>query len=411
MKPRRSKLAQAVTEVIRAHARFAPSSAQRIFDCPASLLLNEQEPDSENYEAAEGTVAHHLGETCLLSGKDPETFLGMTFDSGDLDADYDEEQHSSKGFAITVDDEMVTGVNEYLDYVMRLPGCHFVEQRVNVSPWCPIPDQFGTCDHAAASYKKLVITDFKYGRIFIEPEHNLQLIMYALGFINEWDWLYDFDEVVIRIAQPRVMNFSTWVTSKAELLAIGEKIKKRFALALSKKPPFGPSEKACRFCKVQYKCRANHDFLYHQRVMLLDDVDGDFVEDDLSMMSLEELSAVWLRKSMYDKRMGAIADFLHTKIANDEFVPGLKVVAGKKARYFTSDIDAEMLLLDAGIKPDKLYSKPEFISPHAAEKLLKGEDKKKLQNFIGSRPGKPCLVSADDKRQDLTLQRLSLLDD
>jgi len=410
MKPRRNKLAKAVTEVVRAHARFAPSSAHRIYDCPASLVLNEQEPDREIFEAAEGTVAHHIGETCLLTGKEPEEFLGMTFDSGDLDADYDEELHSSKGFAITVDDEMVAGVGQYLDFVMRLPGCHFVEQRVNISPWCPIPDQFGTCDHAAAQHKKLVITDFKYGRVFVEPEHNMQLIMYALGFINEWDWLYDFDEVVIRIAQPRVDNFSTWVTSKAELLALGEKIKKRFALALSKNPPFGPSEKACRFCKVQYKCRANHDFLYHQRVMLLDD-DGDFAEFDLNMMSDEELAAVWLRKSMYDKRMGEIADYLHTKIANDEFVPGLKVVAGKKSRYFTSELDAEMLLVEAGIKPEKLYSKPEFISPHAAEKLLRGDAKKKLQDFIGSKPGKPCLVSADDKRQDLTVQRLSLLDD
>lgn len=129
------------------------------------------------------------------------------------------------------------------------------------------------------------------------------------------------------------------------------------------------------------------------------------------MMSDDELAAVWLRKSMYDKRMGEIADYLHTKIANDEFVPGLKVVAGKKSRYFTSELDAEMLMIEAGIKPEKLYSKPEFISPHAAEKLLRGDAKKKLQDFIGSKPGKPCLVSADDKRQDLTVQKLSMLDD
>ena len=89
------------------HARFAPSSAHRIYDCPASLLLNENEPDREIYEAAEGTVAHHIAEICARTRREPEEFLGMTFDSGDLDADYDEEQHSSKGFAITVDDEMV----------------------------------------------------------------------------------------------------------------------------------------------------------------------------------------------------------------------------------------------------------------------------------------------------------------
>lgn len=393
-----------------AHARFAPSSAHRIHDCPASLLLNEQEPDREIYEAAEGTVAHHVAEICARERREPEEFLGMTFDSGDLDADYDEELHSSKGFAVTVDDEMVTGVNDYLDRIMTLPGEHFVEQRVNISPWCPIPDQFGTCDHAAAQHKKLVITDLKYGRVRVEAPQNKQLVMYALGFINEWDWMYDFDEVIIRIAQPRLDNFDVWVTSKAELLAIGEKIKARFALALKPDPPFGPSEKACRFCKVSYKCKANHDFLYQNRIMLLDD-DDEFVEPDLALMDDAALAALWLRKPMYEARMRAVEDYLHKKHADGEFIPGTKVVAGRSSRYFVSEIDAEMFLLDNGVKPDKLYSKPEFVSPHMAEKLVRGEAKKKLQDFIKSKPGKPCLVSADDKRPDLTVQSLELLDD
>lgn len=393
-----------------AHARFAPSSAHRIHDCPASLLLNEQEPDREIWEAAEGTVAHHIAEICASMRRDPEEFLGMTFDSGDLDADYDEELHSSKGFAITVDEEMVQGVGEYLDRIMGLPGDHYVETRVNISPWCPIPDQFGTCDHAAASHKKLIITDLKYGRVQVDAPQNKQLVMYALGFINEYDWLYDFDEVVIRIAQPRLDHFDVWVTSKAELLAIGEKIKERFALALKPNAPFGPSEKACRFCKVNYKCKANHDFLYHDRIMLLDD-DDEFVESDLAMMDDAELAALWLRKGMYENRMRAVEDYLHKKVADGEFVPGLKTVAGRSSRYFVSEVDAEMLLLDAGVKPEKLYSKPEFVSPAQAEKLLRGEAKKKLQDFIKSKPGKPCLVSSDDKRKDLTVQSLELLDD
>lgn len=392
------------------HARFAPSSAHRIYDCPASLLLNEKEPDREIYEAAEGTVAHHVAEICASQNRDPEEFLGMTLDSGDLDADYDEELHSSKGFAITVDDEMVQGVGEYLDRIMGLPGDHFVEQRVNISPWCPIPDQFGTCDHAAAQHRKLVITDLKYGRVQVDAPQNKQLVMYALGFINEWDWLYDFDEVVIRIAQPRLDHFDVWITSKAELLAIGEKIKQRFAMALKPNPPFGPSEKACRFCKVNFKCRANHDFLYHERIMLLDE-DDEFVEPDLMLMSDEEIAALWLRKGMYENRMRAVEDYLHKKVADGDFVPGLKTVAGRSSRYFISEIDAELLLTEAGVPESKLYSKPEFVSPAQAEKLVRGEARKKLQAFIKTKPGKPCLVSADDRRQDLTVQSLELLDD
>ena len=386
------------------HARFAPSSAHRIYDCPASLLLNEEEPDKEIFEAAEGTVAHHIAEICARYRKDPEIFQGKTFDSDSL-SEYDEELVSSKGFVVSVDTEMVIGVSEYLDRIAALSGDHFIEQRVNISPWCPIPNQFGTCDHAAAQHRRLVVTDFKYGRVVIDPHQNKQLIMYALGFIHEWDWLYDFDEVVIRIVQPRVDNYGVWVTSKTELLAIGEKIKKRFALAIQPNPPFGPSEKACRYCKVQYRCKANAKFLYEDRIMLLED------DDDLQLQDDEELVTLWLRRDMYSSRMNAIESYLHTKHANTSFLPGLKVVAGKKSRYFKSQLDAEIVLSEAGVPESEMYSKPEFVSPNQAEKLLRGEAKKKLQAFIASKPGKPCLVSADDKRQDLTVQTLSLLDD
>lgn len=394
-----------------AHARFAPSSAHRIYDCPASLLLNEKEPDVERVEAAQGTVAHHVAEICARMRLEPEEFLGRVFDSDTLD-DYDEELTTSKGFDIEVDKEMVSGIGDYLDRIMWLAGDHYIEQRVNISPWCPIPDQFGTCDHAVASPGKLVITDLKYGFVWVDAEQNKQLVMYALGFINEWDWLYNFDEVIIRIAQPRVDNWGEWHTTKAELLAIGEQIKKRFSLALKPNPPFGPSEKACRFCKVQYKCKANAKFLYENRIMLLDDDDENVVStDELGMMDDQELASLWLRKSMYEARMKAVEDYLHRKNADGEFLPGLKVVAGKKSRYFVDAELAELFLLENGVKPDELWTEPSFVSPAQAEKLVKGKVKKNMQSLIKAKPGKPCLVSADDKRQDLTVQKLSLLDD
>lgn len=391
------------------HARFAPSSAHRIFDCPASLLLNEQEPDIERFEAAEGTVAHHVAEICASQDRDAEDFLGRVIDSELLD-DYDDEITSSKGFDITVDAEMVAGVNEYLDSIRRLPGDHFVEQRVDISPWCPIPNQFGTCDHAAAQHRKLVITDLKYGKVRVDAERNKQLVMYALGFINEWDWFYDFDEVVIRISQPRLENYDVWVTTKSELLAIGEQIKQRFAMAVEPNPPFGPSEKACRFCRVLYKCKANHDFLYQDRVMMLDDFDC-FVEPSIQTFDAAEIAALWLRKPMYESRMRAVEDKLHQMIEDDQFVPGLKLVAGKKSRYFKDQKAVEDFLLEQGLDKDDIWTDPKFVSPHQAEKKLSSAAKKALQDFIESKPGSPCLVSSDDKRQDLVVQRLDMLDD
>lgn len=405
------------------HALFAPSSAHRVASCPASLLLNLREPDREIIEAAEGTVAHYVAEVCASQDRDPEEFLGQVFNSDLLD-DPEEEIVSSKGFDITVDDEMVAGVGAYLEYISPLPGQHFVETRVDISPWCPpvyvrdelgdfiyergerlTEPQKGTCDHAAAQYRKLIITDLKYGRVRVDAERNEQLVMYALGFINEWDWMYDFQEVVIRIAQPRLDHFDVWVTTKAELLAIGEWLKERFTLALEPKPPFGPSEKACRFCKVLYKCEANRKFLYEHRVMMLDD------DDDIEFCDDDELAQLWLRKSMYESRMKAVSNYLHRKIADHEFVPSLKLVGGRKSRYFADEEGAEEYLLECGVAADKLRPPAEMISPNQAEKLLRGQAKKGLSDFIKSKPGKPCLVSIDDKRPALAAQDLELLED
>lgn len=394
------------------HSRFGPSAAARNSDCPASLLANEQEPDIEIFEAAEGTVAHYVAEICARVEREPEEFLGNTFFSESLPDDYEDEQVSSAGFEITVDEEMVAGVTEYLDRCAGLPGDHFIEERVDISPWTPIPNQFGTCDHAAAQPRKLIVTDFKYGRVIVHAERNRQLAMYALGFINEWDWLYGFEEVIIRIVQPRLDHFDVWSTTKAELLAMGEWLKSRFAMALQPNPPFGPSETACRFCKVKYKCRANHDFLYRERVMLVDNED-EFVEEDVSFMSDEEVSRVWLRKPMYESRMKAIEDRLHRLVADTGFAPGVKTVAGRKSRYVKDDVGYELFLLEEGVDPRLIFSKPKLISPAGAEKLLKGPARKKLHEsgLIGSKPGKPCLVAADDKRRDLAVAQIDLLED
>lgn len=85
-----------------AHAKLSPSSASRWLNCPGSVALCENLPDSSSSAALEGTVAHALAAHCLTSGADPRTLVGMVFE--DI-AEF------------PVSDEMAGHVADYCDYI------------------------------------------------------------------------------------------------------------------------------------------------------------------------------------------------------------------------------------------------------------------------------------------------------
>lgn len=384
------------------HARFAPSSAKRIALCPASLLLNEQMPDNPSYDAAYGTAAHDIAERCLTEMHSPTRHLGEVVRV---------EESNGQVFEITVDDEMVAGISDYIAWVWNLPGEHYVETRVNVSRWTPIDDQFGTSDHAACQPKKLTITDLKMGKgVKVYAKENYQGIMYALGFIDEFDWLYDFEEVVIRIAQPRLDHFDEWVTTKADLFKIGAYLRSRFEMALQPNAPFGPDEDGCKFCKVAATCRALADKIAEERALAFDAVFEEDFKLPLDLLEIEDLVSAMRMKPLYDLRMKAIGATLRKKLLAGEEVPDMKMVAGRGARVWKDQTQVERHLLGLGLDDEKLWEKT-FVSPSKAEKLLKGPAKKSLGDFIEKKPGTPQMAFAEDSRPALADTALSAFSD
>ncbi len=386
------------------HARYSPSSAHRIIDCPASLQACDGVADDAGYEAVEGTVAHWLHEEWLLTGKRPTQFLGKRpwsfIPHNELTSQEWQLLRHEIGTErdLFVDEGMLNYVEESVLWCREVPGDHFIEKRVNISPWCPIPDQFGTADHFACQPGKLVITDFKYGRgVQVYAERNYQAILYALGVINEYDWEYDFDEVVIRIAQPRLGHFDVWETTKAELLQIGEFIKERFAIAHGENPPFGPTEQACKFCRVSYKCKALAD-----KVLDYFDFEEDASRDDVKLeaefLTLERAVEIFKMRGLFKLWIGAVEADIATRLSRDpDSVPGLKLVAGRSVRYWPNP-DKVRDDLALYIDEDKLYKPREMISPAQAEKLLSKGDRPIVSVLADKKPGKPTIVDADDPR-------------
>lgn len=248
---------------------FRPSSSYMHATCAASLIANFGKPDRGSPDAAYGTVGHAVG----------EQWLRRALDNVGIDPAMSErigETVRVDGFDVEITDEMLEYVGSYVEWCLALDGEHYVETRIGTD-FAPVPDQSGTADHAAversAARRRLVITDLKMGREPVYPaEHpddpraiidnrpngNTQAMSYAYGFIAEYcpDFGPD-DEVVIRIAQPRLRYFGEWRTTVHEIYSnFGIWINGRYKANLAEDRPHTASPKGCRWCKAKPECPA-----------------------------------------------------------------------------------------------------------------------------------------------------------
>lgn len=403
------------------HSRFSPSATEREYSCPASFLLNEGKRDDSSVDADHGTAAHHIGEMCLVHNHDMDLYAGCRLAVNRRgDTRFVTEHHPLRDDEreFEVDDEMVDCVQRYVDWCRELPGEHHVEVRVEHTDWCPETDengdpldpQFGTSDHNACiaagepmyDEATLVITDLKYGRgVKVFAFENKQAIKYALGVWKEYNWEYEFKRVVIRICQPRLGHFDTWELTVEELLEWGQKIKKRLELVFVQDPPFGPSEKACKFCK-NTMCKARDDFIFEQRALMFDDFD-DPVVSDLSTLDTDELFAAYNMLGLLAIRAKAIEREVFRQLYQGNAVGDRVLVETVTHRSWAKDPDViEGEFTRLGVPSYKLW-KRELVSPAQAEKLLpkttSEEQKSKIAELWDRPRGQPVVASPNDKRQ------------
>jgi hypothetical protein len=224
------------------HARLSPSAAHRWMRCPGSVALEAMLPEETSAFAEQGTKAHDLA-AVILGGID----------------------------VTTGDREMLDHVGLYVETVRHIAGDNqiMVEQRVDFSDVIGVPDSFGTSDCIIADNDTITLVDLKYGRgVRVDAEENEQLMLYALGALNDFGMVNHFTKARLVIVQPRLGHISDWTVSIEELQAFAARVRECAAIIMTADETFddvemfNPGTKQCRFCKAKAICGALANAVY-----------------------------------------------------------------------------------------------------------------------------------------------------
>lgn len=408
------------------HSKLSPSSAHQWTTCTAAPGYMEHNPDkcrrdTGSVHADIGSQAHDYAERVLL-GK-------MSVD--DLPPDF-------------------AHVRIYTDHCETLcnrwNGTKLIETKV---PLFYRPTETGTCDFALVCPNRLIIRDYKNGVQTVDAEDNLQMMIYAMSFIEDPDIsiCYEFPDdmiVDIGIVQPNDRSGEPeklWETTVkalrdqcnpisdiAEVIDSTLKDVKVWQLGLEvDQIKFEPSEKACQYCRIRQHCTerlrldaqplfpdtdvlAAFDTVEEVTLSLLPSPDSDMASTGL-VLSERQILAIFANKSRIVKFLNDVQSYCEQQAAAGTPVEGTKLVEGKPgnrswvdeaaAVYAMSGLDIPGPEIFDPWEPRKLQSYAK-ITKALKEKGLKPKDLKVLDQFVSRPPGKPTLVLASDERPAIT---------
>lgn len=409
------------------HAKYAPSGASRWLNCPGSVGLEAELPDTSSHYADEGSCAHDLASQVLrarVNGDftelgDPRNYIGRKIVSGERE--------------FYVDEAMADFVDTYATSAMiysRAPGAvREVEQRVHFGAQLGVGDNeaFGTVDFGVVipDQGEIQVHDFKYGMgVKVFAEQNEQMMLYAIGYLNKYNFVGDFTNARLVIHQPRLDHEDEWLIDIADLLAFGDHARMVVGaigggfetaegLHYSSSGALRPADKSCRFCKAKATCPA---LRAEVKALVAPGASADDFEDLTQLPDLKVVANDALGAAM--DKVGLIEDFckavraeverrLHAEQDVDSPAGGYKLGDGKRGnRAWKSEEEVEAALKKMRLKADQMYTF-KLKGPAPIEKLLAKDFPRrwaKIKAMYWQPDGKPSVMLKSDPRPAITKQ-------
>jgi len=392
------------------HALLSASSSKQWLHCTPSARLQEQFPNESSVYAAEGTFAHEVCEYKVKKYMKERVKRPQSEDYYTEEIDQITDVYAE--FVISVIEEM------------KRNGCEplvMIEEKVDYSHIAP--SGFGTADMLIIGKDEngkgvLHIADFKTGQgVFVDADHNSQMMLYALGGLAAYGYIYDIEIVRMSIIQPRLDNISTFECTRKELEDWGESIKETAKLAYEGKGEQKPGD-WCRFCRAKPVCKACKDEALSLCREEFLDIDGGALSEEMDASSkvdmsepvfkqpglvpISELALLLPTLNRISAWIESVFAFISSEAINNGVpIPGYKVVEGRSKRVFTDTKGVVDTAVANGYTD--LYKK-QLITLTEFEKMM---GKKKFAELLGKYvtkpPGKLSLVPESDPREAVEL--------
>ena len=365
------------------HALLSPSAAHRWMNCTAAPLLEKDVEDKGSTFAEEGTLAH------AYCAKKLKEFLGLSVDEEKAEiAQLNEQYHSGEMDEYT--DTYKTIVLEKFNAARAKTrdAQLLVEVKLDFSHY--VPDAFGTSDAIIIADGVMEVIDFKYGKgVKVSAVENPQMMIYALGAWDLFNFEYDIRKVRMTIVQPRIDNLSEFELDAADLInwAVDElQPKANEAYAGGKQKPGN----WCQFCKVKANCKALSSMC----------IEAQQANPDPRKISKEVMERTILPfLSTFKTWLTGVEEYSLEQALSGVQYQGFKIVGGRSIRKITNPAAVMELLAKEGFAKEAYIKPTELRSITDLEKLI---GKKRFgaicAEYINKPQGKPTLVPESDKR-------------
>lgn len=369
-----------------AHALLSASGASRWMACTPSARLEQNFKNKTSEDAERGTLAHELGELKLR--KELEGLSTRSFNS--KVKKIQENELYTADMPDYVDMYVETCLERVSEAKAKTPDALFkIEQRLDFSEW--VPEGFGTGDFVIIADGTMEVCDLKYGTgVPVSADNNKQMMLYALGAISEFSFLYDIEKVRMTIIQPRLDSISTFEVTVEDLVKWAEEyVRPRAELAIKGEGEFCAGDH-CRFCRAKAVCKARADKNMElaqyefQKPNTLDNNDIAYI-----LSNVDEL-VKWANN---------VKEYALEQALKGEEFEGYKVVEGRSNRKWSSEDDVAKVLIGQGFQENMIYTKKLDGISKIESAIGKKEVQRLLGDYIVKPVGKPTLVPITDKRE------------
>lgn len=362
-----------------AHSKVGASSAKRWMTCPGSVRMSEGVASPSSAFAAEGTVAHGLGEDALRGHREPEDWLGQVVEQD--------------GHKIKITQEMIDAVRIYVDEVrgeLAKGDTLNVEHRFHIKDLHE--NLFGTNDASIfkAKGKKLIVYDYKHGQgVPVEVEGNPQLLYYAVGALMETG--FPAKEVEMVIVQPRCPHpdgsVRRWSVPAFDLMEWAAELVDAVKRTEDPDAPLVPGEH-CRWCPGAHKCTKLEQVATETAQQEFGpglSYDADKLAETLEKLPIIE---AWIKN---------VREFAYAEAEHGRCPPRWKLVAKRATRKWRDEHEAAEALRQYGLEDADLFVQ-KIKTPPQVEKIVGKANKEVLEALVVAESSGHTLAPESDKR-------------